>query len=68
MSELRAIPLSDEATAANAGAADGEMGRLEAPPNWRDHYPAYPPGGTYPIDLETLTSSAEVLDMICRSP
>jgi ATP dependent DNA ligase domain len=46
--------------------------RMEKWGGWKPHrigeitYPAYPPGGTYPIDLETLTSSAEVLDMICQ--
>jgi hypothetical protein len=29
-------------------------------------YPAYPGGGTYPVDLERFTSSAEVLNTIIQ--
>ena len=68
MSELRAIPLSEFLKRPLPTLAQ----RMEKWGGWKPHrigeitYPAYPPGGTYPIDLETLTSSAEVLDVICQ--
>jgi hypothetical protein len=68
MSELRAIPLSEFLKRPLPTLAQ----RMEKWGGWKPHrigeitYPAYLPGGTYPIDLETLTSSAEVPDMICQ--
>jgi hypothetical protein len=68
MSELRAIPLSEFLKRPLPTLAQ----RMEQWGGWKPHrigeitYPAYLPGGTYPIDLETLTSSEEVPDMICQ--
>jgi hypothetical protein len=43
-----------------------EWGGWRLHPNGEITFVAYPPGGTYPVDLEQITSSSMALDLICQ--